>query len=517
MEHKLTAEQLAILEAGTASKDSIMVNALAGCAKSTTLEALAKVLPVGPACSLAFNVKIKEELARRLPSHFDVLTLNGLGHRAWAKAIGKSLKVEPKKIANLISIVTKEQNLRLNSDDWDSLRRLIASAMNAGLVPQRYESAKKGLVPDTDASWLEIADANWISVTTAMIDLAREILTRNIQQAYQGLVSFDDQIYCSAILDGAFPQWPLVFIDEAQDLSPLNHIMLSKCSSNRIVAVGDPFQAIYAFRGADSASMAKIKALRDAWIELPLTTTFRCPRKVVALCASHAVGFNAAASNPDGTIIDFPAQEAKAWSWHDIEEIASAIPKPSPLIAILCRNNAPLLSMAFKLLTRGIAPHMLGRDIGKNLIALLGKICKDPGTSAERCSILIEDWRSHESGLASANKQDAKVDSINDRADSLIAVLTGAGCKDAGELKLALQNLFSKDAGKVSLATGHKAKGLEWDLVIHLDSFRIPSKFATKAAAQGSFAQLRQEKNLEYVINTRTKHTLVFADLENFK
>jgi superfamily I DNA/RNA helicase len=39
------------------------------------------------------------------------------------------------------------------------------------------------------------------------------------------------------------------------------------------------------------------------------------------------------------------------------------------------------------------------------------------------------------------------------------------------------ERLFSSE-GPIELLSGHKAKGLEWNDVFHLDPWRIPSKFA---------------------------------------
>ena len=67
------------------------------------------------------------------------------------------------------------------------------------------------------------------------------------------------------------------------------------------------------------------------------------------------------------------------------------------------------------------------------------------------------------------------------------------------------------------LSTIHSAKGLEWDLVLHLDPWRVPSKYARKAAALGDATALAQEWNLKYVCETRTRHTLIEADLADFQ
>ena len=50
--------------------------------------------------------------------------------------------------------------------------------------------------------------------------------------------------------------------------------------------------------------------------------------------------------------------------------------------------------------------------------------------------------------------------------------------------------------GAITLTTGHKAKGLEWEKVYHLDPFLIRAD------------KEEQEKNLKYVITTRSKDRL---------
>lgn len=521
----LSPEQCAIIDAGISSPLSIMVDALAGCAKTTSIEALCaaivRALPNVTGLALAFNVKIKDELRSRLPANFEVLTMNGLGHRAWGKSIGRGLRLEQKKIGNLIKDISKEQRIRLTSDEWSDMQRLVSLAMAAGIVPKPYEGSKPGLLPDTEESWLSVAEPAWIEASPSMLDMAHEILVRNIKMAYEGVISFDDQIYCSTMLagPGLFPKFPLVIVDEAQDLSPLNHRQLKYCSTDRIIAVGDPHQAIYAFRGADSSSMAKIKTLRPEWIELPLETTFRCPKAIVAKANAHVPGFRAAASAPDGRVIRLTGRDDPSWTWPQIEAFAAeSVSSPrTPTIAIICRNNAPLLSIAFKLIRAGIPPQMLGRDIGKGLIALVKKITPASGLESHAaCVEAINVWRDRERQLALVNEKDEKLAGIEDRAESLLAVLEGANCGNANALCFALENLFGKEHGRVILGTGHKVKGLEYDTVIHLDPWRIPSKYAKKAAEAGYPAQLEQEKNLEYVIDTRSKNTLILANLEDF-
>lgn len=508
-----TDEQQAILTAARDTPNSLMIQALAGSGKTTTLTMLANALPpttVGLA--LAFNKKIAEELANRFPPNFIVKTLNGLGHVAWQKALGKRCAVENNKIEKLTTEYFRE--LRKNGyeagkDEWDIVRRMVRLAMTAGLVPKSFTSYK-GLIEDRDENWLDLTYE--LSPKENHVGFARDILVRSIKigMGAEGLplISFDDQIYLSCLFHGIYPRFPVVLVDEAQDLSPLNLIQIKKCAAGRLLVVGDNLQAIYAFRGADYRSMERLEALRDDWIKLPLATTFRCPKAIVARVNGHAPGFKAFPSAPEGEIFDWrPKKDEhgekvdREWSWADIRAG----------VTVLCRNNAPLLSLAFKLIRANVGVYMLGRDIGKGLVTLSRKILPNDSTEWEECRRLIGQWQDSEMSLAIANDQEHKLDSIEDRAHCLLAVLETNPNIRAHQLRSKLEQLFARENGMVILSSIHRAKGLEWSVVLHLDPWRIPSKWSRDKPDQ-----MAQELNLRYVAETRTKQTLILANLEDY-
>src|ERR1039458_3926591 len=121
-----TAEQIAIVSAARESSASLMVNALAGTAKTTTAVLVARAISEG-GVSLTFNKKAQLELERKLPSSWTALTQNGLGHRAWGKAIGRRCEVDDKKLGKLVSAVGRP--FGLFQDEWDAVRRLVTQAM----------------------------------------------------------------------------------------------------------------------------------------------------------------------------------------------------------------------------------------------------------------------------------------------------------------------------------------------------------------------------------------------------
>ena len=85
-----TDEQQAIIDAACGRSQSLMIRAYAGCAKTSTLELLARALPAAlQILYIVFNVKNKKEAEARFPPNVVVKTINGLGHAAWGRALGR--------------------------------------------------------------------------------------------------------------------------------------------------------------------------------------------------------------------------------------------------------------------------------------------------------------------------------------------------------------------------------------------------------------------------------------------
>jgi DNA helicase-2/ATP-dependent DNA helicase PcrA len=105
-------------------------------------------------------------------------------------------------------------------------------------------------------------------------------MNQSIEQAYAGVIDYDDQIYMPVLFGGTWPKFPLVLCDETQDLSAINHVMLEQLVDKRVIIVGDPWQSIYAFRGAVQGGMADL-VRKFNMVEFPLSMTFRVPKKGV--------------------------------------------------------------------------------------------------------------------------------------------------------------------------------------------------------------------------------------------
>lgn len=470
-----TPEQTAIIEAARDTKDNLLISALAGAAKTTTLVLIAKALPVQPILSLAFNKRIADEMGKRLPGHVSSKTLNSVGHGIWGRAIARRLTVSPRKTADLMRAILPR---KVTDAFFSEISRAVSSAKTQGVIPPGKFAQAAPVT--TYENWLASFEEEPEDI---VVSSAMEILTASIKAAYEGNIDFDDQIYMPTVFGGSFPRFGLVMVDEAQDLSPLNHAMLRKLVTKRLIAVGDPCQSIYAFRGAMTSSMEVLRKTFNMR-ELPLSVTFRCPQAVVRRAwfrVPHMRWFDSA---PEGQVI-----KLEKLTYAEISDGA----------AIICRNNAPLFSTALALLRNGRGCQIVGADIGPGLMRILKALGPATMTQSEALRAVAR-W---EAGKLEKSRAKA---STTDRADCLRVIVSQG--ETLGEAWTYAERLFASK-GPIQLLSGHKAKGLEWDTVYHLDPWRIPSKWATLQE------DIEQELNIRYVIETRARHTLYLIDAEN--
>lgn len=472
-----TPEQAAIIAAARSSDNNLIVKALAGAAKTSTLVLIAKALSSTPMLCLAFNKRIATEMKDRLPGNCESMTLNSLGHRVWMKALNKGLRVDVKKNGDILKALIDPLPQAQKREAWDNfgdILKTIALGKSSGYMPSGKFLMARSLCGDDDffASLDE-------EPTPLMVKLIREAMTISIDQALKGTIDFDDQIYMPTIFPMAsFPQFPCVLIDEAQDLSPLNHATLRKLVRKRLVAVGDECQSIYGFRGAHQDSM---NVLQQSFSMFPLvlSISFRCPRSVVAEARWRAPHMQYPEWAVDGEVI-----RRSSWGVEDLPDTAT----------ILCRNNAPIFSMAINLLKAGRFPQIVGaNDIGANLIKVLKKIGQ-PSLPQELVLKAIDEWK------VEKLKKSRNERKVEDQA-ACLRIFAHQGRTLGDALTYAEHIMTAK--GYILLMTGHKSKGLEFDDVFILDKNLVRM-------------DEEQDRNLMYVMQTRAKRSLTYVTSEGW-
>lgn len=433
---------------------SAAVNAVAGSGKTATAVGAAQHVPASQQClAMAFNKRNAEDLAARMPSHITSKTMNAIGHAAWQKHIAKWPKLDTRKLFQIFKAYPHAEELR---DDVMDIVKLAKLARHTGIT-----SGYGGQPEPSFDEWAVLADEHDILNAEDLLPHAAWLLKQSCIEAFKGFIDFDDQIYMPVLYGSPFQRYDSIIIDEAQDLSPLQHRMAERSvkQGGQVTVLGDPNQAIYHFRGADSDSFHALVRKFNLQ-ELPLTASFRCPRAVIREAQKYVPHIEAA-GQLEGRV-----------------SLLQPSPTPDPKLTVLSRTNAPLIALAFESIRKRIPVNFLGRDFLSGIKALHKKY---PTVKQ------LDAWFNVAKGEA---KSDGALHRLEDR------YLTLKALHAEGDVDKAIEVLMDeKKVGSMTLSTIHKFKGMEAETVLYLNYTK-----RTRGL---------QENNIRYVGVTRAKRNLV--------
>jgi len=482
--------QHAVYDFITGGEGSAVVIAVAGSGKTTTLlEGLTQIPPQQSVQLLAFNASIAEELRGRIgpTPNVHASTFHSLGYQALKRAWN---------LKGLDTVSGKSRQLLRTTLDFEDARtyggflmRLVALAKGAGVG---------ALTPDEPQVWRDLIDHHDLFLEQGdeehAVELAMRFLQRHVEAAEQEyVIDFDDQLYLPVLWRLGLAPKDWVLVDEAQDTNAVRRALIGSAvgPEGRLVAVGDPRQAIYGFTGA---SHDAIDLIRERWhaIELPLSICYRCARRIVERAQQLVPTIEPAPDAAEGCV--------------ETLSVRQAIKRLTANDAVLCRNNAPLVGLAYQLIAEGVPCRVLGRDIGTGLQALVTRLRAGDLSALNR---KLEAYRQREVAKYREREQEGKVAAINDRVDCIETIIDHL---PEGDLTLvgladALDRMFSDDTQhRLTLSTVHKAKGREWPQVAILQPDLMPARWAKQDWQQA------QEVNLQYVAWTRARERLLFLE-----
>ncbi|MEU0264634.1 UvrD-helicase domain-containing protein [Nocardioides sp. NPDC006303] len=186
----------------------------------------------------------------------------------------------------------------------------------------------------------------------------------------RGVLSYDDLLsrLAVALEDTSAPararmrqRWRIVLVDEFQDTDPVQWQVLSRAFEGHatLVLIGDPKQAIYAFRGGDVFTY--LTAARAAETQATLDTNWRSDAPLVERL--QVVLRGAALGSPEIVVHDVKAHHAGS-------RLAGA-PHPAPFrIRRVARKGFKLTRG--KMITAGDARTHIARDLAGDIAELLG-------------------------------------------------------------------------------------------------------------------------------------------------
>lgn len=528
-----TPQQAAFFSALTDTRSHIEFTARAGTGKSTSIyHGLVHYLDRFPSDEIsvcAYNKPVQEEMDARLKTAgYDWRQAQAVTVHSMGKSLLKFTfrpEVDEKKTYNILNeIIEAEPTTSPYRAYASTIVQLVSLAKQAavGFFPHLH--------PGDRSVWYSLIDHYGIGdFSSDSLDL--DAIVTCAQNIYRiGLditqyIDFDDMILFPLIksLRVKFHR-DIIFVDEEQDLSPARQALIKmfvRPKTGRLVLVGDPEQAIYGWSGADANAMENLgRELEESelgLIRLSLSVTWRCAKSIVKAAQQIVPDLQAADSAPDGEVL----RQSDIHTRGEAEKVYSPKPVPTGYIcledlipadhghgdALLCRNTAPLVPLAYRIIRAGVPAKVEGRKIGEGLVELI-KRWKVTTTNALRNKLL--DFQEREIGKWKAKGKDDKAAEVEDRVGTILHILAEVerrGRHDVQSVVEFIDRLFGDNVkGAVVLATYHRFKGREADRVFLIEhASRCPSRAARQEW------QKKQEMNVAYVALTRARQTLVFV------
>ena len=466
---------------------SAVVEAVAGSGKTTTIvQALSLIPATKRTIFMAFNRNIADELKSRVPTNVQASTFHSIGFKSWMRRYPRC-KVDEQKV---IKIIREQLSEAENGQYGMFVSQLVNLAKQRGIL---------ALIPDTTEEWSSIiehfdlhldgVEEDYEIIEAEAVGKARAILQESNNRSEQS-VDFNDMIYMPILRHLAFDLYDFVFIDEAQDTNNIRRAMAKAMltKTGRLVAVGDSRQAIYGFTGADSDSMDLIQ--RDmAASKFPLSISYRCSKAVVEVAKHFVPEIESTETAPSGIV----------------QSTTFKTTPPRNTDAILCRNTAPLVQLAYSFIGNGTACKILGRDIGRNLQKFVDTM---KANSIDELSEKLNQYAGEETARLMKQDKAARAQSVSDKVDCLDIIIShlDPANRTIAALMSYIDQLFGDNVkDMLTLSTVHKSKGLEWTRVYIYQPELMPSKHATQPWQQA------QETNLIYVATTRAREELYYV------
>ncbi len=317
----------------------------------------------------------------------------------------------------------------------------------------------------------------------------------------------DDMRSDEAYSDAVRWRYQHLFVDEAQDMNPLQYALFDAIRGGRedVFVVGDPLQAIYGWNGADRMLFDTLPDTIGRTTVLTLPNNYRCSPHIVA-AARHVAAqtkepVHIRATRTTGElvrVVAFADEDAEAKGiadllWHHAPT-GGANPWESAAVLVRTNNQATLIGHALK--AAGIPV----------------KTTRQPAEITAAIALAAQNTSRH---ALAAWASDTIEESLED-AERTVALLVkqfltedAAGVVDGRAFAAWVSATASTQTTTpgVEILTFHGAKGREWDFVIvaGAESGLLPHSSAKTAQ------QKAEETRLAYVALTRAGNNLTIT------
>lgn len=507
-----TDEQRAITDFVRRPTGNLIIDALAGAAKTTTIIKALQVIPQRSILICAFNKRIATEMAAKLPKmprthvvivktfhalglailtkHFPHLQVDGdasedLINRAAGQAINFNARRAAVKVLRLAKETLPATTLPPDVDE------LLALGYEHDAFPPKMGSQSIGLA----------------------IEAARDAYQLGQDFANIEKIDFCDMVWGPLVKNLAPPsRYQALFVDELQDISEPQFALLRKLMlpTSRFIAAGDIFQSIYSWRGADARRTFAICIDELKAATLPLTMTFRCPISVVNEARGIVPALRHTEDAIEGTVSTIPLSRLPSM-------LNVAGPSETLHTFVLSRTNKDLLDCALGLWKERVRFTL---NAGKEMLDPLFTLLKALDlTDTRRFMSSLSVWRATELARAEKTNATSFADRVEERYAMLARAANYAPPHKIGDL---LSEILHSNSSGVLLSTVHKVKGLEADRVFllkqtfarHKPPKLMPSMVFGAEDILVKFDPTQEDLNIEYVAITRAKEHLIWVNIE---
>ena len=513
-----------------------IIDAVAGAGKTTTLiGCIDYIADTREVLYCAFNTSIRKEIQKKFQKKgksVAVKTIHGLGFQIlrtyyhkleldddkYSKILEhrdffESVAFEVDSILNSYHFLSTEEIKSMQSRSKDlsieeknllneSLKKLSEVTCQILNINQKYRLTLCGSEFSDYKSMVDhfcIIEGYTDDALKQYISIHQKLLKEGNSMAVSAnVIDYTDMLYLPMHLKlESKYKYGFVFVDECQDLSRAQLAVVRKYlrPDSRVLAVGDPYQSIYGFAGADVSSFENVKQTFDCQ-PLSLTDCFRCPQSVIRLAQSIREDING-----------FKTDEGVV----ECIESRFVLANLRPGDLVICRHRAPLLSLAMKLVNNDVRVHLHPDEVQE----FIGDYKRYFKASELRKKLDDETIGNFLDIVRKRNVRQIKYDCKN--VDAVIRdmkiqneIKFMEDCLDfflrkykewqinaIGSILIRLKELMSylgEDAVRIS--TIHRAKGLENERVFILEYNKLPLE------RQLQWERI-QERNLKYVAVTR--------------
>lgn len=483
--------QIAIYSAAQDVNKNLAILATAGSGKTTTLLKLLRLVPrTRSGIFVSFSKSIIEELESKVPSYIKAKTLHSVGFgviRDYYRNV-KILAVFDKYFKNAIALCKETKSdpkAFLTKEEFKQCKQIESVCAYARMT----------LTPFNKEDLIKMCTHFNIEMSDIVIERSLILLSKVLMCGKTLWIDYVDMIYLPVMMPSMFQtKYDDVYLDEAQDTNNAQRAMLELMlkPNGRLISVGDDYQCIYGFAGADVDAFKKLRE-RPNTIVLPLSVSYRCPKSGVRKAKEVCDNIEEWDQAIEGVERD--------GEWTEIQEGDM----------VLSRITKPLVSLYFKLIEAHVKANIVGKDIEQGLIDFAER-CEAPSKEGvlikmnERLDRYCEELKKLGVRFPELTPQYAALE----EKFQVMQIILG-NIDDAYQLIPTIKQIFAEDKQAAKLMTVHRAKGLENKKVFVINKVKGELQMPSKRASQ-EWERI-QERNLMFVSRTRHKEELIFLDL----